>query len=96
MFRIDRSETKAGHPTHEEIAREAYAIYLANGSRDGYDIEDWLEAERRLNACRQLDRPQQSDAFVQHVNDESRHKYVRPIPDRRRNPRPSFPAYLRF
>ncbi len=95
MFRIDRSETKAGHTTHEEIAREAYAIYLANGSQDGYDVEDWLEAERRLNARRQLDPSHQWEDVVQHVNGESRHKYVRPIPDRRRNPRPSFPAYFR-
>jgi hypothetical protein len=37
-------------PTREEIAREAYAIYLANGSRDGYAEADWLEAERQLIA----------------------------------------------
>jgi len=35
-------------PTLDEIAEEAYAIYLANGSQDGFDIDHWLEAERRI------------------------------------------------
>ncbi len=37
-------------PTNEEIAREAYAIFEANGWSHGHDIEHWLEAERRLQA----------------------------------------------
>jgi hypothetical protein len=36
------------HPTLEQIAAEAYAIYMANGESHGHDINDWLEAERRL------------------------------------------------
>jgi hypothetical protein len=36
------------HPGLEEIAAEAYAIYMANGESHGHDIHDWLEAERRL------------------------------------------------
>ena len=35
-------------PTPDEIAAEAYGIYLARGSGDGHDQDDWLEAERRL------------------------------------------------
>jgi hypothetical protein len=35
-------------PTPEEIAAEAYDIYLARGAEDGHDQDDWLEAERRL------------------------------------------------
>ena len=37
-------------PTHEEIAKKAYALYLARGAGDGHDLGDWLEAERSLKA----------------------------------------------
>ena len=37
-------------PSHEEIAKKAYALYLTRGARDGHDVADWLEAERRLKA----------------------------------------------
>lgn len=37
-----------GRPTQEEIAREAYLIYLAHGEENGHDQEHWYEAERRL------------------------------------------------
>jgi len=39
-------------PTPDEIAAEAYNIYLARGAKDGHDQDDWLEAERRLNVRR--------------------------------------------
>ena len=35
-------------PTHDEIAQEAYAIYIASGYEDGRDVEHWLEAEQAL------------------------------------------------
>jgi hypothetical protein len=35
--------------SREEIARRAYELYLAHGSLDGFDKEDWIEAERMLN-----------------------------------------------
>jgi len=35
-------------PTNEEIAKRAYELYLRRGSRNGYDFDDWLEAEREL------------------------------------------------
>lgn len=35
-------------PSNEEIAKRAYDIYLRRGSRNGYDFDDWLEAEREL------------------------------------------------
>ncbi len=37
-----------GHPSREQIARRAYELYLARGGSHGYDIEDWLRAEREL------------------------------------------------
>ena len=41
--------------SHDAIAAEAYALYAARGYRDGWDIEDWLEAEESLRQQR-LDR----------------------------------------
>ena len=41
--------TEAGGPSPEEIAEEAYKIYLGRGADHGRDLEDWLEAERRLS-----------------------------------------------
>jgi hypothetical protein len=46
-------------PTAEEIAAEAYAIYIAHGQADGRDIDDWLEAEQSLKA-RQAQRSTES------------------------------------
>jgi len=36
--------------TKDEIARRAYALLLARGQVEGRDVEDWLEAERQLEA----------------------------------------------
>jgi hypothetical protein len=35
-------------PTHEEIEFRAYQIYLERGGEHGWDVEDWLNAEREL------------------------------------------------
>jgi hypothetical protein len=31
-----------------DIAQRAYQLYLARDRRDGYDVEDWLQAEQAL------------------------------------------------
>ena len=31
-----------------EIRRRAHEIYVERGSEPGYDVEDWLQAEREL------------------------------------------------
>ena len=41
-------DTSPAAPTPDEIAAEAYAIYMARGGDHGRHEEDWLEAERRL------------------------------------------------
>jgi hypothetical protein len=41
-------DTNAGLPTPEQIAEEAYAIYQNRGGHHGRDLDDWIEAERRL------------------------------------------------
>lgn len=35
-------------PSYEEIAEAAYHRYLSRGGNDGYDFDDWIEAERQL------------------------------------------------
>lgn len=38
----------AATPTHDEIRRRAYEIFLARGCTPGDPVADWLEAERQL------------------------------------------------
>jgi hypothetical protein len=45
-------DTNEGRPTPEEIAVEAYWIYMGRGASGGQDLDDWLEAERRLSENR--------------------------------------------
>jgi hypothetical protein len=45
-------DTNEGRPTPEEIAVEAYRMYMARGGQHGHDLEDWLEAERRVSDAR--------------------------------------------
>ena len=50
----DKKETpEASLPAavrEEDIARCAYALYLARGGADGHALDDWLEAEKQLRA----------------------------------------------
>jgi Protein of unknown function (DUF2934) len=39
-------------PSPDEIAAEAYFIYCERGCSHGRDMDDWLEAERRLSERR--------------------------------------------
>ncbi len=39
-------------PSNEEIARLAYELYVQRGGVNGYHLEDWYEAERRLRGLR--------------------------------------------
>lgn len=36
---------------HEEISVRAYALFLQRGAVDGWDLDDWLRAERDLLAA---------------------------------------------
>jgi hypothetical protein len=40
--------TAAVTPTHKEIARRAYEIYLENGRKQGQSEQYWLQAEQEL------------------------------------------------
>ena len=37
-------------PTHGEVARRAYELFLARGAEHGLALQDWLDAERELTA----------------------------------------------
>jgi hypothetical protein len=37
-------------PTHGDVARRAYELFLARGAEHGLALQDWLEAERQLTA----------------------------------------------
>ncbi len=50
-----KPEIHSGHvdvapPTHEQIARRAYELYMERGQFPGHEREDWLEAEKQLSA----------------------------------------------
>lgn len=70
------SPTAPGRPSPEQIAREAYLIYLASGSVDGRHDDHWHEAERRLSSPsggRQGDAtPQQAAAQLDDVDTRDR------------------------
>jgi len=35
-------------PSTEDVARRAYELYEARGAQPGWDLDDWLQAEREL------------------------------------------------
>jgi hypothetical protein len=42
--------TDSNNPTHEQITRRAYEIFIERGRPEGRDLEHWLEAEKQLRA----------------------------------------------
>ena len=47
------AQKAANTPTHEQIARRAYEIFVARGHQHGRQMDDWLQAERELKAGKQ-------------------------------------------
>jgi hypothetical protein len=45
---IQPSITESPRPDADRIAQRAYERYEARGREDGWDLEDWYEAEREL------------------------------------------------
>jgi hypothetical protein len=43
-------------PSPDEVARKAYFSYVNQGSRQGHEVQHWLEAESQLLAERKLTR----------------------------------------
>jgi len=36
---------------HDQIARRAYELYVARGRETGHDLDDWLTAQRDIQAA---------------------------------------------
>ena len=48
--RAPKSLTELATVTDSDIARRAYELYLARDCEHGYDVEDWVQAERELRS----------------------------------------------
>ena len=46
----DAGSRPASSPDPNDVARRAYEIYESRGRIDGYDVEDWVQAERELQS----------------------------------------------
>jgi Protein of unknown function (DUF2934) len=44
------TETPRREVTDEEIRQRAYEIYLNRGAAPGFELDDWLQAERELHS----------------------------------------------
>jgi hypothetical protein len=62
-FLVKSTAPRVVSPLHEEIADRAYQIYLQRGSIHGWDLDDWLQAERELlkESKKKPGRPKKSD-----------------------------------
>ena len=45
---VEEGEVLLRSTRDEEIGNRAYEIYLRRGRQPGYELEDWLQAEREL------------------------------------------------
>ena len=43
-----QDQTLLSDDLRARVAAQAYSFYERRGYQDGYDLEDWLEAERRI------------------------------------------------
>jgi hypothetical protein len=50
MVKASKSSKAAAKavPSHDEIAKRSYELFLARGGEHGHAEEDWLQAEREL------------------------------------------------
>ena len=46
---VEESELLRQSTREQEIRNRAYEIYLQRGAQPGYELEDWLQAERELS-----------------------------------------------
>ena len=37
-------------PSCDDVAKRAFELYCERGCQDGYDVQDWLQAERELHS----------------------------------------------
>jgi hypothetical protein len=48
----------------KRIAQRAYQLYEARGYVDGYDVQDWLEAEQAIQVESHVANPDEMERFV--------------------------------
>jgi hypothetical protein len=48
----DASQSPPPVDSHRQVEKRAYELWQADGSRDGNDLNYWLQAERELAATR--------------------------------------------
>jgi hypothetical protein len=46
---VEERERSLRSTREQEIRNRAYEIYLQRGAQPGYEVEDWLQAERELS-----------------------------------------------
>jgi len=46
---VEEREQLLQSTPEQEIRNRAYEIYLQRGAQPGYELEDWLQAERELS-----------------------------------------------
>ena len=44
-----RGDVSSDEPRMTRIAKRAHELYMARGSNNGYDIDDWIQAEREID-----------------------------------------------
>jgi hypothetical protein len=54
--------TNPNSPSHEQISRRAYEIFIERGQPAGQDMAHWLEAEKQLRTSAQSAQPSQAKA----------------------------------
>jgi hypothetical protein len=59
-------------PTHEQITRRAYEIFIERGQPEGRDLDHWLEAEKQLRAAGQSDEDTQEAAHIRNPQGNGR------------------------
>lgn len=69
MNNIDLGPDRADK--HDAVSRIAFDIYTQHGSKLGNDVEDWLEAERRVDAHR---------SYEGHAVNHHRHGWLTMVP----------------
>lgn len=45
---VDKRETSQPSSLEQEIQTRAYELYVQRGEQPGFELEDWLQAEREL------------------------------------------------
>ena len=47
---VEKREPLLQSTREQEIRNRAYEIYLQRGAQPGYEVEDWLQAEREITS----------------------------------------------